>query len=126
MAGRKVRGPAQDARECNVMLIDHRTYTCRPGAVPLQLELYKTYGFPAQTRHLGMPLAFMTAETGDLNTYVHMWVFRDAADREKRRAAMMADPEWREFLARSRDAGYVISMKNALMAPVPFSPVGAE
>ena len=29
-----------------------------------------------------------------MNSLVHQWVYEDAADRAKRRAAMMADPEW--------------------------------
>ncbi|PHK96913.1 NIPSNAP family protein [Pseudoroseomonas rhizosphaerae] len=104
------------------MLLDHRTYICRPGTIRKQLALYQEYGLAAQTRHLGMPVAYLTTETGDVNCYVHVWAYEDAADRERRRAAMQADPEWIEFLRRSAEAGYLVSQNNSLMRPVDFLP----
>jgi len=104
------------------MLIDHRTYTCRPGTLKKQLELYHTYGWEPQTRHLGMPIAFLTTETGDVNTYVHIWAYEDAADRARRRAAMQADLEWSSYLERSAEAGYLLKQENKLMIPAGFAP----
>ena len=69
------------------------------------LDLYEQHGFAAQTRHLGKPLAYMFAETGELNTLVHIWAYEDAADRAKRRAAMQADPEWKNYLKLSGGGG---------------------
>ena len=46
------------------MLIDHRTYTVRPGTMAKQVALYQEFGYPAQTRHLGKPLAWLIAESG--------------------------------------------------------------
>jgi hypothetical protein len=54
------------------MLIDHRTYRVKPGTLNAHLELYEKHGFAAQTRHLGQPLAYLYAESGDLNTIVHI------------------------------------------------------
>lgn len=105
------------------MLVDVRTYTCRPGTIKAQLELYEKYGMTPQKRHLGEPLAFLVTETGPLNTYMHMWVYQDAADRAKRRAAMQADPEWNEFLKQSAAAGYLIAQETKLMTPAPFAPI---
>lgn len=39
------------------MLIDHRTYTLRPGTLRKQIELYEKYGLVPQKRHCGEPLA---------------------------------------------------------------------
>jgi len=105
------------------MLIDHRTYTVRPGSMPAQLKLYEEYGLAAQKRHLGEPLAYLVAESGELNTYVHIWVYRDAADREARRAAMQADPEWQAFMRRNAEAGNLIKQENKLMTPAAFAPI---
>lgn len=105
------------------MLVDVRTYTCRPGTIKAQLELYEKYGMTPQKRHLGEPLAFLVTETGPLNTYMHMWVYQDAADRAKRRAAMQADPEWNEFLKQSAAAGYLVAQETKLMTPAPFAPI---
>jgi len=105
------------------MLIDHRTYTVRPGSMPAQLKLYEEYGLAAQKRHLGEPLAYLVAESGELNTYVHIWVYKDAADREARRAAMQADPEWQVFMRKNAEAGNLIKQVNKLMTPAAFAPI---
>ena len=73
------------------MLVDHRTYRIKPGHTQMHLKIYEQYGYKAQTRHLGQPIAYMFAESGDVNTVVHNWAYEDAADRTKRRAAMFAD-----------------------------------
>ncbi len=41
------------------MLYDVRTYVCRPGTIKAHLALYEQYGFEAQKRHLGEPMAYM-------------------------------------------------------------------
>ncbi|MEM9223762.1 MAG: NIPSNAP family protein [Pseudomonadota bacterium] len=102
------------------MLLDHRTYVCRAGTIKLQLALYEEHGYAAQQRHLGKPLVYAATETGDVSTYIHIWAYDDAADREKKRKAMGADPDWLAYLKRSREAGYLISQVNTLLTPVPF------
>jgi len=104
------------------MLIDHRTYTVRPGTMPQQLKLYEEYGLAAQKCHLGEPLAYLIAESGELNTYVHSG-HKDAADREARRAAMQADPEWQVFMRKGAEAGNLIKQVNKLMTPAAFAPI---
>ena len=105
------------------MLLDHRTYTVRPGTMNKQLALYEEFGMKAQKRHLGEPLAYLVAESGELNVYVHIWVYQDAADRAKKRAAMQADPEWLVFMQKNAEAGYLIKQENKLMTPAPFAPI---
>lgn len=105
------------------MLVDHRTYTVRPGTMARQLALYQEFGFKAQTRHLGQPLAYLVTESGEVNTYIHVWVYKDAADRAAKRAAMGADPEWQVYLRKTGEAGYLIAQRNNLMNDVPFAPI---
>ena len=102
------------------MLYDHRTYTCRPGTIKKQLELYQQYGMAPQTKHLGAPVYYAVTETGDVNQYVHIWAYKDAADRAARRAAMMADADWLTFLAKSAEAGNLVAQENRLMTPTSF------
>lgn len=102
------------------MLLDVRTYRVKPGQLKAQFDLYAKYGKPAQTKHLGQPLAFLRTETGDPNEYVHIWVYENAADREKKRAAMQADPGWQDYLKRSAELGALDSQTNRLMVPVDF------
>lgn len=105
------------------VLIDHRTYVIKPGKMQAHLEIYKKYGYQAQVRHLGKPLAYMYAESGELNTIVHIWTYKDAADRAARRAAMQADPEWQLYLQKNAEAGYLLSQKTSLMVPADIDQV---
>ncbi|CAM4048479.1 NIPSNAP family protein [Bordetella tumbae] len=102
------------------MLYDVRTYTCRPGTIKKHLALYAEHGYEIQSRHLGKPLAYMQTETGNVNSYMHIWVYQDAADRAARRQALQSDPEWASYLTKSAEAGYVVSQENRLMTPVAF------
>lgn len=88
-----------------------------------QLALYEMYGFAAQKRHLGEPLAYLTTETGDVNTFVHIWVYQDAADRTRRRNALMQDADWRIYVDKAAEAGYVVKQETKLMVPAPFAPL---
>lgn len=105
------------------MLLDVRTYTCRPGTIKKHLALYEKMGLGPQTRHLGQPFAYLTTETGNVNQYVHIWIYEDAADRAKRRAAMWADPEWIAYTEESAKLGALDSQENRLMTPASFAPL---
>jgi hypothetical protein len=105
------------------VLVDHRTYRVKPGTLPAHLELYEKHGLAAQTRHLGQPLAYLTAESGELNTIVHIWAYEDAADRARKRAAMQADPEWQNYIKLNAAAGYLIDQRTCLMMPTKFAPI---
>ena len=108
------------------MLFDVRTYTCRPGGIGKHVALYVEKGMAAQKRHLGEPLFYGLGETGDPNQYVHIWVYEDAADRERKRAAMLADPEWQAYLAASAEAGWLVRQENKLMVNAPFFDPGVK
>ena len=121
----KVRPTAADQAAIqgrNKVLLDVRTYRTLPGRVSAQLELYNKYGYPVQLRYMGEPLCYAVAETGELNTYTHVWVYESAADREAKRAKMAADPDWKVFLAENAKAGHIVEQKNCLMVPTAFSP----
>jgi NIPSNAP protein len=105
------------------MLLDHRTYTVRVGTLKKQLALYEKHGLAVQKRHFGEPLAWLVSETGDVNTYVHIWMYEDAADRNRKRAALFNDPEWLAYIERSAEAGYVIKQESKLMSVAPFAPI---
>ena len=102
------------------MLYDHRTYTCRPGTIARHLKLYEEFGWPVQSRHLGQPALYVRTETGDVNSYVHIWAYESAEDRAAKRAALATDPDWKDYLKKSAEAGYLVSQVNSLMTAVPF------
>jgi hypothetical protein len=105
------------------MLVDVRTYQVRAGTLPLQMALYEKHGLGPQTKNIGQPFAYLTTETGELNTFMHMWAYESAADRETKRAAMMADAGWKEYLRLNSEAGYLIHQENKLMVPASFAPI---
>lgn len=105
------------------MLLDHRTYTVRAGTLRKQLALYEKHGLAPQKRHFGEPFAYLVSETGDVNTYVHIWLYDDVADRARKRASMMKDPEWLAYLDMNAEAGYLIKQESKLMSPAPFAPI---
>jgi hypothetical protein len=105
------------------LIVDHRTYRIKPGHTQAHLSIYEEFGFAAQTRHLGQPFAYMFAETGDVNTIVHQWAYDDAADRARRRAAMMADPEWQVYLKKLNESGLLIGQMTSIMIPAKFCPI---
>jgi hypothetical protein len=105
------------------VLVDHRTYICKPGTAQAQLELYEKFGFGPQVRHIGPPIAYLVAESGALNTLVHLWAFENAGDRERKRAAMAADPEWKVYVRENRAAGHVVEQHTSLMIPASFAPL---
>ncbi len=102
------------------MIFDHRTYTCRPGTIKKHMKLYEDHGWGPQSRHLGQPALYGAVETGDVNSYVHVWVYEDAADRAAKRAALGADPEWQAYLKLSAEAGNLVSQVNTILTPTSF------
>ncbi len=108
------------------MLLDVRTYRCKPGTIAAHLALYEKYGKPPQFRCLGEPLCYLKCETGDPNEYMHIWVYENAGDREAKRAALWADEEWLAYTRKSAELGALASQANKLMTPVKFCPLAAK
>jgi hypothetical protein len=111
-----------DTREDDV-LIDHRYYHVKPGTTPAYLDLYEKNGLKPQSRHLGQPYAYLFTESGDMNAIIHLWAYDSAADRERKRAGMMADPEWQKYVKMLGESGYLVDMKTSLMVPAGFAPI---
>ncbi len=102
------------------MIFDHRTYTLKAGMVRAHLAQYEQYGLKPQTRHLGQPVLYATTEVGDVNSYVHVWVYKDLADRTARRAALWVDPEWLDYVKRSQELGALLKQENKILVAAPF------
>lgn len=102
------------------MIIDHRTYELQPGRLREFLALYEKEGLPVQMKHLGHLVGYFTTEVGNVNEIVHIWAYKDLADRTQRRAAMAADPAWQAYLQKSRE--FMKTMNNKILMPTSFSP----
>ncbi len=101
------------------MIIDHRTYTVVPGKLKEFVELYKKEGMPVQTKYLTLH-GYFTTEVGNVNQIVHMWRYESLADREQRRAKLMADPAWQAYGKKA--APYFTNMENKILVATDFSP----
>jgi len=104
------------------MIVEHRTYTFKPGTVEGWLKKYETEGLPIQKRHLNRFLGLYVSEIGTLHTTVLMWGYDSLADREARRAAMYADPEWQAFISGIWALGAIERQDVMIMNPAPCSP----
>lgn len=100
------------------MLIDERTYTIRPGCLDRYLARHREAALPLMRQYLGEPLAYFATKEGELNQFVHLWLYESAADREARRARMYADPRWIAYREETGDTGWVLHQSNRLMGMV--------
>ena len=102
------------------MILDHRTYTVGHGKMSSYLERYERMALPVQLRHLGNLVGFYVSDIGPLNQVVHIWGYTSLEDRERRRAAMAADPDWHAFLAANQ--GTFTHQEIKILKPTSFSP----
>ncbi|MBX3643504.1 MAG: NIPSNAP family protein [Rubrivivax sp.] len=107
------------------MIVDQRTYTVQIGKLRDFLALYAAEGLAVQTEHLGPPMGYFTTEVGDVNQVVHLWRYTDMADRERRRAALEADPRWLAYRRKAAADGQLVRQQNALLRDVDFSAFGS-
>lgn len=100
------------------MIVEQRTYTIRPGKVGAYLELYEAEGLAVQSRHLGDPVGYYSAEIGELSQIIHMWAYVDLNDRQRRRADLYADPDWQSVVGRL--FAMIDRMENRILLPAKF------
>lgn len=105
------------------MVIDLRTYTMVPGRLGDWLKLYEAEGMPIHVRHLGQPIGVFTTDVGTVNQVVFFWGYESQADRERRRAALEADPHWIAYRKKSADAGNVQHQESKIIKSTKFSPM---
>lgn len=103
------------------MIVELRTYTFHPGAVPKFVQLYEAKGMAIQKAILGNMIGYFTSEIGTLNQTVHMWGYQGLDDRQKRRAELVANADWRAFLGEVMPL--LITQETKILLPTAFSPI---
>lgn len=103
------------------MIVEQRVYQLKPGTLHEFLKVYEAEGLGLQSEALGRLLGYFVSEVGGLNRVVQLWGFDSFEQRQERRAALSANPEWRAFLGKA--ASMVVDQENALLTPAPFSPI---
>ncbi len=97
------------------MIIEMRTYTLKPRAVP---EFEKRFGEALPARAELSPLAaFWHTEVGVLNQVIHVWPYADLNERARIRAEAIARGVWPP-----KTAEFVLDMQSEIFLPAPFSP----
>ena len=97
------------------MIVEFRTYRLKPGSVA---EAEKRFGEGLTNRTKVSPLgAFWHTEVGPLNEIIHVWGYRDLAERARIRAEAAKDANWppkiREF---------IVDQNVEVLNPFPFIP----
>jgi len=66
------------------MIYELRKYTLKVGTMATVLELYRNKGYPAFSDQEKYRLVgYFTSDTGALNQIVHLWRFKDDAERRE-------------------------------------------
>jgi hypothetical protein len=97
------------------MIYEFRTYTLKPRSLA---EVEKRYGEAYEYRKKYSPLtAFWHTEIGPLNEIIHVWGYRDLAERARIRAEAVKDGVWPP-----KTAEFIREMKSEIVNPFPFVP----
>jgi hypothetical protein len=107
------------------MIYELRVYHCVPGRLPALLMRFDTITLGIWERHGIRQAGFWTVGIGESNQdlyYLLQW--ESLADRERKWAAFLADPEWIEKRAETeRDGAIVARVSNTILEPTSFSSV---
>lgn len=97
------------------MIYEFRTYTIQPRSLP---EVLKRFGDALERRQTFSKLAaFWYTEIGPLNQIIHVWPYKDTAERTRIRAEAVADGHWPPKIGE-----FIEDMKSEILEPLPFSP----
>jgi len=97
------------------MIYEIRTYRLAPGSVA---EVEKRFGEAYEYRKKYSELtAFLHTEIGPLNEIVHIWGYRDLADRARVRGEVAKDTNWPPKISE-----FIREMRSEIVVPFSFIP----
>jgi hypothetical protein len=100
------------------MYVEERIYTLHPGKLAPFLKVYEEKGSDIQKKILGNRIGWYVTDIGELNLVVHLWAYQSLDDRDRRRAELMKDPVFQEYLAAATP--FIAKMENRIMKPASF------
>ena len=105
------------------MIYELRVYHCLPGRLPALVKRFETATLRLFEKHGIRQAGFWTVAIGESNhdlIYILQW--ESLADRDKKFASFLADPEWLDARRKSEEDGpLVASISNTIMNPTAFS-----
>ena len=102
-----------------MVIIEQRDYHVHTGQLPELVRLYGDEGIAIQREVLGGFVGAFSTEIGALSTYTSMWRYDSFAQREERRAALMARDDWKAFMGKIQPL--IHTQQNRILTPTPFS-----
>ena len=105
------------------MIYELRTYRCLPGRQPALLSRFENETLRIWEKHGIRQAGFWTTLIGNSSQEItYMLAWDSMAEREKRWAAFLADPEWVVAVAKTEKDGQLVdNISNQLLAPAAFS-----
>ena len=98
-----------------------RTYDLYVGKLAEAVEVYEKFGWPALKPHSdGKLIGYFTGDVGAMNQIVHLWKFKDDADRRAFWKTVYADDAFKAFGAKIRPL--IQSQNNKLLLNAPWGP----
>jgi hypothetical protein len=99
-------------------LFEIRSYTLAPGALPGTIERWSAK--IGERVKLSPLVGAWYSEIGALNKWVHIWAYKDAAERQRIRGEAVARGIWPPG---GGAAGALVAQENKLVMPAAFSPI---
>jgi hypothetical protein len=107
------------------MIHELRVYHCMPGRLPALLKRFETITLALWERHGIRQAGFWTVLIGESNQALYyLLAWESLAERERKWAAFMSDPEWLEKRAQTEKDGPIVArVENQILQPTAFSSV---
>ena len=100
------------------MIVEERIYTLQPGKTGEYIKTYEQEGLAIQKPILGRMVGYYFTEIGALNLLIHMWAYEDLAERDARRAVLVADARWQAYITKVQP--FLLQQENRILKPAPF------
>ena len=97
------------------MIYEMRTYDLKPHSLP-EVELRFAEAYEKRKKH-SLLAAFWHTEIGPLNQIIHVWPYKDMAERTKIREEAVKDGTWPPKIK-----DFIINMRSDIMVPLSMSP----
>jgi len=107
------------------MIYEMRVYRCLPGRLPALLKRFETATLKLFEKHGIRQAGFFTTLIGEsVRDLTYFLAWESLAEREKKWAAFMNDPEWIAVRAKSEADGQIVeNIANQILEPTAFSAI---
>jgi hypothetical protein len=100
------------------MIFEMRTYRFAPGQAREYLETYEKMALDLQIKHQKNLVGFWQSDVGPLNRTVNMWAYDSYEARDAAKAALAAEPGWRNYLQAAQPL--IQEQESCILKPAPF------